>query len=138
MGLGDGALGWEEFLTRRRVVILAEAGSGKSTETKERARLMAAAGRFAFYATVEDVGRDGLVRTLSSSSGDRSRLTAWRASRDEAWFFIDSVDEAKAKGVRLEKVVRQLADGIEGAEARHTSFFPEGFRIGNFGRIWTR
>jgi hypothetical protein len=116
MGLGDGALGWEKLLAKRRVVILAEAGSGKSTEMKERARLTAAAGRVAFYATVEDVGCDGLEGALSS--GDRARLTAWRASLEEAWFFIDSVDEGKALGVRLEKVVRRIADGIEGAEAR--------------------
>ena len=39
MGLGEDGIGWEELLTKRRVVILAEAGSGKSTEMAERARL---------------------------------------------------------------------------------------------------
>jgi hypothetical protein len=116
MGLDDGGVAWEELLTKRRVVILAEAGSGKSTEMAERARLSAAFGRFAFHATVEDVGREGLEAALSSSS--RASLTAWRASTEDAWFFIDSVDEAKSSGIRLEKVVRRLADGIKGAEER--------------------
>jgi hypothetical protein len=45
-------------------------------------------------------------------------LAASRTSTDDAWFFIDSVDEAKSSGVRLEKVVRKLADGIVGHEKR--------------------
>lgn len=116
MGLEDGGVGWEELLTKRRVVILAEAGSGKSTEMAERARLTAAGGRFTLHATVEDVGRDGLEGALSSSG--QASLKAWRSSTDSAWFFVDSVDEAKSSGIRLEKVVRRLADGIQGAEER--------------------
>ncbi len=115
-GLGEGGVGWDELLLKRRVVILAEAGSGKSTEMVERARLTAGSNRYAFHATVEDVGRDGLEGALSV--GEREGLAAWRASTDEAWFFIDSVDEAKTSGIRLEKVVRRLADGINGAEER--------------------
>ena len=59
MGLDDGALGWEDLLAKRRVVILAEAGSGKSTELAERYRLVAANRQFSFLATVQDVGQDG-------------------------------------------------------------------------------
>src|SRR5882672_3236911 len=99
MGLGDGGLGWEELLSKRRVVILAEAGSGKSTELKERARLLEAGGRRAFHASLEDVGTDGLKGALSAK--DCKRLAEWRESSDEAWLFLDSVDEAKAAGVRL-------------------------------------
>ena len=55
-GLSAGTLGWQELLSRRRVVLLAEAGSGKTTEMMEQARLQRAAGKFAFYATVQDVG----------------------------------------------------------------------------------
>lgn len=115
-GLGDGGVGWDELLVKRRVVILAEAGSGKSTEMSERARMSAASHRCAFHATVEDVGRDGLESALGV--GGRERLAAWRRSTDEAWFFIDSVDEAKSSGIRLEKVARRLADGIHGSEER--------------------
>jgi hypothetical protein len=116
MGLEDGGLGWEELLSKRRVVILAEAGSGKSTEMKERARLQEADGRRAFHASLEDIGADGLEGALSATN--RKRLAEWRESRDEAWLFLDSVDEAKAAGVRLEKVLRRLAEGILGAEHR--------------------
>jgi hypothetical protein len=116
LGLRDGGVGWDELLVKRRVVILAEAGSGKSTELQERARILDASDHYSFHATVEDVGRDGLEGALNVRG--RQSLTAWRVSSEEAWFFIDSVDEAKSSGIRLEKVVRSLADGIYGAEQR--------------------
>jgi hypothetical protein len=85
-------LTWENLLARRRVVILAEAGSGKTEEMREQLRLATENGRFAFFATVEDVDRDGLDGALSAA--DRDRPVRWRASVEEAWFFIDSIDEA--------------------------------------------
>ena len=88
-GLPDGKLGWDQLLARRRVVILAEAGSGKSVEMTEQSRLQNMAGRFSFYATVEDVGADGLEDALSIP--DRTQLAAWRTSNEPGWFFIDSV-----------------------------------------------
>ena len=115
-GLSDRGLGWGDLLAKRRVVVLAEAGSGKTTEMEEQARLQTKVGRMAFYTTVEDVGRDGLERALSAA--DRARLAVWHESNEAAWFFIDSVDEAKLNGVRLEKALCRLGDGITGAERR--------------------
>ena len=108
IGLGDDGLGWEELLSKRRVVILAEAGSGKSTEMKERGRLLEAGGR-AFHASLEDVGTDGLEGGLSAT--DRKRLAEWRESPDEAWLFFDSVDEAKAAGVPPPQQIGQRLAG---------------------------
>ena len=98
------------------MVILAEAGSGKSTELADRARITSANDRYSFLATVQDVGADGLEGSLTSSA--RKALGEWLASEEDAWFFIDSVDEAKSRGIRLEKALRKLADGIYGAERR--------------------
>ena len=69
-----------------------------------------------FYATVEDVGRAGLDGALRAA--ERERLKVWRASDRDAFFFIDSVDEAKNSGVKLRTVVRNIADGIAGCERR--------------------
>ena len=115
-GLSDGMLGWPDLHAKRRVVILAEAGSGKTEELTEQARLQTAAGKFAFYATVQDVGRDGLESALRPS--DRARLNAWRSSSEPGWFLIDSIDEAKLDNIRLERALRQIASGIVGAEGR--------------------
>lgn len=111
-----GKLTWKDLLSRQRVVILAEAGSGKSEELKERARILTEEGKFAFYATVEAVGKDGLEDALSPS--ERAKLAEWRASDQPAWFFVDSVDEAKLDGVRLDTALRKVADGIANAETR--------------------
>jgi hypothetical protein len=109
-------LSWETVSARRRVVILAEAGSGKSTEMREQARIRTEAGQFAVYATVEDVGRDNLDSAVGPA--DRARLASWRESNESGWFFVDSVDEAKLSGVRLERAIRRIADGIAGGERR--------------------
>ncbi len=101
---------------KRRVVLLAEAGSGKTTEMKARALALAADGRTAVYATVEDVGRRGMKAALRPA--DRARLSAWRASEQDAWFFIDSVDEAKNTGVKLHTALQAIAEAIDGAERR--------------------
>ena len=57
---------------------------------------------------------------LSSALGpaDRSRLAEWLDSEQDAWFFIDSVDEAKQSGVKLRAALRAIAVGIAGAERR--------------------
>jgi hypothetical protein len=109
-------LSWEDISARRRAVILAEAGSGKTEEMREQARVRTAAGQFAFFATVEDVDRDGLDGALSAA--DKSRLVSWRGSEESAWFFVDSIDEAKLGRVRLERAIRRIADGIVGGERR--------------------
>jgi hypothetical protein len=113
----DNLLSWENISARRRAIILAEAGSGKTVEMREQARRRTEAGQFAFYTTVEDVGRDGLDNALVP--GDRARLVSWRGKSDaSAWLFVDSVDEAKLSGIRLERAIRRIADGIVGSERR--------------------
>jgi len=87
-------------------VVSLMAGSGKTTEMMERSHVVAASGQFAFHAAVEDVGRDGLECALSS--GSQAQLAAWRGTSDDAWFFIDSVDEAKQSGMRLERAARAV------------------------------
>ncbi|HEX3884045.1 MAG TPA: hypothetical protein VHW66_15405, partial [Stellaceae bacterium] len=109
-------LSWDDVVARRRVVLLAEAGSGKTEEMREQARLRSAASQFAVYATVEDVGREGLEQALGAS--DRARLAAWRNTDDKGWFFVDSVDEARLGQVRFDRALRQIANGIFGTERR--------------------
>jgi len=116
LGLSGGTLGWSDLLTRRRVVVLAEAGSGKSEELSEQARQLKAADKFAFYMTVQDVGRGGLEKAIRVP--DRRRLQAWRESNQAGWFFVDSIDEAKLDHINLDWALRNLAEGIAGAEGR--------------------
>ncbi|WP_343654394.1 hypothetical protein [Paraburkholderia caribensis] len=112
----ESGLTWQDLHQRRRVVILAEAGSGKSVELIHQAQELSAAGKFAFYATVQDVAHRGLNRALRRA--DQERLAAWKAGDQPAWFFIDSIDEAKLDNVRLESALREIADGIFEHERR--------------------
>jgi hypothetical protein len=81
-GLRDKAKRWPDLLKLHRLVVLAEAGSGKTDELKEQARRLSAKGAFAFYSTVQDVGREGLESSIGGGVGrDRAALTAWRDPR---------------------------------------------------------
>lgn len=110
----DGTSTWPDLLARRRVVVLAEPGSGKTAELEEQTRRLRAAGKFSFYATLQNVGRfgfDGAVRAPE-------QLNAWRGSADAGWFFLDSVDEAKGAQIRLRDALDAVAVGISGAVGR--------------------
>ena len=112
----SGSQHWADLLKLQRVIVLAEAGSGKSDELRAQADTQQKAGRFAFYVAVQDVARVALPTALSAR--DRLAFAAWKSSDDQAWFFVDSVDEAKLSGFRLETALKELADAIEGAAIR--------------------
>lgn len=59
-----GSLEWSDLLHRKRVVILAEAGSGKSTELTHQVERMTTAGTPVFTATLQSIGRNGFERAL--------------------------------------------------------------------------
>lgn len=101
---------WQELHKHPRVVILAEAGSGKTEELRAQRRALLARGSFAFYTTVKSAATEGFADSLQST--ERERLAGWLASDKPAWFFIDSVDEAKLSKIDLATALRRVADGI--------------------------
>ena len=111
-----GTLDWPALLKRRRVVILAEAGSGKTTEFIEQDELAISAGKFSFRTTVRAAGEKGFASSLTRQK--TGLLEAWRQSQEPAWFFLDSVDEAKARGADFVSALESLADAIAGGEER--------------------
>lgn len=112
----SGESGWSELLKFQRVVVLAEAGSGKSRELEEQAKRLTSAGEFAFHATVQRVAEEGLSKALRAAGA--AKLQEWRNSDQVAWFFIDSVDEAKLDHIRFGDALSELADGIGDARPR--------------------
>jgi hypothetical protein len=101
---------WKELQKHRRVVILAEAGSGKTEELGAQAQALTSQGSFAFHTTVQNAGIEGFAESLPEA--EQKRLVAWIASDKPAWFFIDSVDEAKLSKIQLRTALRKVADGI--------------------------
>lgn len=112
-----GGLGWDELLERPRVVVLAEAAAGKSAEFRARADVLREEKRHAFYVTVESLASYGLDGSLGRE--DAALLASWHQGSAPAWFFLDSVDEARLnhKGVEqaLNRFARELGQSYDRA-----------------------
>ena len=107
------AVGWSDLLEDDRVVLLAEAGAGKTVEMTEQAKRLVGEGRFAFFVPLESLDREPIVHLLSVA--DAKRFQEWKADgRETAWFFLDSVDELKLTEGKLDRALRELAKVIDG------------------------
>jgi hypothetical protein len=85
---------WSQIDDEYRTVILAEAGAGKTEEMKQRARVAVENGRASFFIRIEDIDTDF---ENAFEVGDSKIFTDWLSSGHEAWFYLDSVDEARLK-----------------------------------------
>jgi hypothetical protein len=110
-------LGWDELITRPRVVLLAEANSGKTVEFQLRAALLRARGEAAFFLRVEDLADGALVEGLTPE--DETRFRAWLDGDGPGRFFVDSVDEArlnhKSFDTALKRFRRDVGPAIDRA-----------------------
>jgi len=101
--------GWDELLEHPYVVVLGEAGTGKTTEFRSRATQLMASGSPAFFLELVKLARDGLD---GLDPEDDDRLEDWKTSETPAVFFLDSLDEAKLRqetlGTALTKLRRKL------------------------------
>ena len=108
---------WSNLLTMTRVVILAEAGTGKTHELRETARRLRREGKAAFFCRIEWLATDGLENALSEGNGEEVR--SWLEGSHTAWFFLDSVDEARLANPQFfEKALRALARALNHAISR--------------------
>lgn len=109
---------WDQLLNRRCVVVLGEAGTGKTTEFRQRCEILVASTGAAFFLTVEELASEGLAGSLGS--GPRTRLAAWTESNERGYFFLDAVDEARLNGKRFTTALRKLEQEIGAALSRAT------------------
>jgi hypothetical protein len=88
---------WPDLLKEYRVIVLSEAGSGKTSEIRHAARLLLAQGKAAFFLRLESV-----ANSLESSfeEGTYDQFNEWLASAEEGWLFLDSVDESRLRHPR--------------------------------------
>ncbi|MDR5740241.1 hypothetical protein [Caballeronia sp. LZ016] len=95
---------WHQIEDQFRVLIIADPGAGKTFEAQTRARRIKERGRHAFFIRIE---RIDAIFDQSFEVGTADEFAAWLASTEEAWFFLDSVDEAQLETPRaLEDAVR--------------------------------
>jgi len=108
--------GWHEIEGLRRVLILADPGAGKTFEALARAQAIARRGDKAFFLRIEKIDAEFEHAFEVGSAAD---FSAWLASDEEAWFFLDSVDEAQLETPRaLETAIRLFGERIGGAGQR--------------------
>lgn len=125
-------LTWPNLLRSQRVVVLAEAGAGKTFELLNKARELRERGEAAFFIRLEHV-RDDL--RLAFEVGTHASFLDWISGQDEAWVFLDSVEEARLRGpADFELAVKKIADAIGGASIRARIYISG--RIGAW-RPWT-
>lgn len=106
-----GWLDWRDVLNHPRVVLLAEAQSGKTEEFKNTTAELRDRGTPAFYATIEQLAEG----RLHLSPPQRALLETWKAGADRGWFFLDSVDEARLNRKKFEDALLYLGAEIGAA-----------------------
>lgn len=107
---------WNSLLNEYRCVVLAEAGAGKTIEFRQKASLLESSGDYAFFIRIEDIDRHFYD---SFEVGDEEAFDSWLDSSKEAWFFLDSVDEALLTSPRaFETAIRYFAKAIRKGQLR--------------------
>jgi hypothetical protein len=87
-------LTWDDLLQEHRVVILSEAGSGKTCEIRQMSQKLRLEGKSAFFMRLEHIAVDF---EMAFEEGTVEEFEDWLISLDEGWFFLDSVDEARLR-----------------------------------------
>lgn len=70
-------IGWAELLEHKRVVLLAQAGAGKTKEMQELANRLAREDKFAFYIPLERLDGTPVAEILPVE--EEERLEQWKA-----------------------------------------------------------
>ena len=111
LGLGS-SIGWTALLEHARVVLLAEAGAGKTTEMVEQAERLAGEGQFAFCVPLESLDREPFTGLLSRPA--EKKFEAWKADGNApGWFFLDAVGELKLTSGKLDRALGRLSREID-------------------------
>lgn len=120
--LADLAIGgrtsWSTLLESERVLIVSEAGMGKTYECQRQQQRLWEEGRSAFFVELATLATDPLERQFSAE--EKQRFDNWKAAQTErAFFFLDSVDELKLTQRSFETTLKQfvaaLGDNLERA-----------------------
>jgi hypothetical protein len=100
------ALRWPSLLSEHRVILLSEAGSGKTAEVRNIARMLRQEGKPAFFVRIEYVSQ---AIEDAFEEGSFAEFTAWASSGEEGWMLLDSVDEARLRDPKdFERAIRKL------------------------------
>lgn len=115
----DSGISWGELLKSQRILIVAEAGAGKTYECESKAKELFDRGEPAFFLSLESVASSGIAATLFGD--EHTRFADWLASSSQlAYFFLDSIDELQLVHRSFKDALRRFAHDIRGALGRAT------------------
>ena len=109
--------GWPEILQLSRVILLGEAGSGKTQELRFRSEQLRKAGKFAWFGRIEDIADGPFIDSIETSLAKES-FKAWHRGADTGYLFLDSVDESRLRGLSFRRLLYSVAEAIRGASDR--------------------
>ncbi len=103
---------WSDLLEEPRVVLLSEAGSGKTEEIRHVCRDLRLRRKHAFFLRIEHLGEDF---DTSFEEGTPKEFNDWIASGEDGWLLLDSVDEARLKDPKdFERAIRKIGSKLSG------------------------
>ena len=102
---------WEDLLSSKRVLMVSEAGAGKTYECRERAQRLWDAGEPTFFVELARLAEEDLRNLLDHD--EEARLDAWLSSQsDIATFFLDSIDELRLSLGSFQQALKRLRKAI--------------------------
>jgi len=107
---------WSDLLKLPRVVVLSEAGSGKTEEIRHTAQRLRREGKPAFFLRLEHIPTEF---ETAFEEGTYEEFERWERSGQEGWLLLDSIDEARLRDPQeFAAAVRILAGRLKFAMPR--------------------
>ncbi|UIF89100.1 hypothetical protein [Cupriavidus sp. UYPR2.512] len=104
--LRDKPTHWSDLLEEPRVVLLSEAGSGKTEELRHVCRDLRHSAKQAFFLRIEHLTQDF---DDAFEEGTLEEFEEWVNSGEDGWILLDSVDEARLKDPKdFERAIRKI------------------------------
>jgi hypothetical protein len=118
VGLGySNGIGWGDLLNSKRVLIISEAGAGKTFECRTQCKALWDAGEPSFFLDLSILASSNMRDMLDYQ--EEARLETWLSSQsDTATFFLDSIDELKLSLGSFAQALKMLNKGIRDQLAR--------------------
>ncbi len=102
---------WEDLLRSKRVLMISEAGAGKTYECRKQAQRLWDVGEPAFFVELAALASTDLRSMIDDE--EEARLDVWLSSQsDVATFFLDSIDELKLSRGSFEQALKRLKKAI--------------------------
>lgn len=104
---------WEELLRSKRILLISEAGAGKTHECQQQAHRLMVNGEAAFFIELASLASSDLRDLLGYE--EVTSFDIWLASQSEvATFFLDSYDELQLTRGSFRQALDRFVKGVQG------------------------